>query len=174
MKIVEEQRAIYEALDEYRRRLTDIPDELFDRTPPSGGWSYAELYSHIMQASLGSSIASEKCCRNTNGVTKKGLNWNGLMFFLFGKFPKSTTPPPAAIADLAKKISKEDARNLIIKLRKRIDETTPLLSRANDNSKISHPLLGMLNARQWFKFTRIHLQHHLKQLDRIKKSFPHR
>jgi uncharacterized linocin/CFP29 family protein len=27
----------------------------------------------------------------------------------------------------------------------------------------------MLNAQQWFKFIRIHLQHHIKQLDRIKK-----
>lgn len=29
----------------------------------------------------------------------------------------------------------------------------------------------MLNAPQWFKFIRVHLQHHLKQLERIKNNF---
>jgi uncharacterized linocin/CFP29 family protein len=29
----------------------------------------------------------------------------------------------------------------------------------------------MLNAKQWFKFIRIHLEHHLKQLRRIKNKF---
>jgi hypothetical protein len=173
MNIIKEQQAIYEALDEYRRWLDEIPDERFDLIPPIGGWSYAEVYSHIMQASLGSSIATEKCCRNTGTDTNKGLNVKGWLAFLFNYFPKLKNKAPEAIANLTKKISKEEARNLIIRLRKRIDETMPLLTKASSSNKIAHPLLGMLNADQWLKFTRLHLQHHIKQLNRIKKSFPH-
>jgi hypothetical protein len=70
----------------------------------------------------------------------------------------------------ASKITKEDAKNLIIKCRKRVETTMPLIAASSPANKYKHPRLGMLNAKQWFKFIRIHLQHHLKQLDRIKRN----
>jgi hypothetical protein len=69
----------------------------------------------------------------------------------------------------ATKISKEDAKNLLIKCRKRVDETAPLIQQSSPGSRYKHARLGMLNAKQWFKFIRIHLYHHLNQLNRIKK-----
>jgi len=68
------------------------------------------------------------------------------------------------------KISKEDAKNLLIKCRGRIDDTTPLLKDSSPHSRYKHPRLGMLNAKQWFKFIRIHAEHHLRQLKRITKK----
>jgi hypothetical protein len=54
MNIGLQHKEIEAALDAYRSRLDIIPDNLFDVTPPGGGWSYAEVYSHILQATLGS------------------------------------------------------------------------------------------------------------------------
>ena len=68
------------------------------------------------------------------------------------------------------KISKEEAKNLIIKCRKRMDEMAAFIKDGQAVRRTQHPRLGMLTALQWFKFTRIHLQHHLKQLARINQN----
>ena len=175
MNVNNEHKAITDALDTYRHWLDEIPEEQFGQTPPIGGWSYAEVYSHILQASLGSSVAAEKCCRKTGVTTSKGLNLKGMFVFLMGSFPPGKRQAPPAVAALTKKIDKEEARNLIVRLRKRVEELAALMHHGgNNDNKISHPGLGMLNGPQWFKFLRIHLQHHIKQLKRIQNSFPQR
>ena len=58
MKISATRYAIEEVLDTYRNLLDTIPDDQFDVTPVDGGWSYSEVYSHILQATMGSTIAA--------------------------------------------------------------------------------------------------------------------
>lgn len=173
MNITKERRAIDEALDTYRQLLDTYTDETFITTPPMGGWSYAEVYDHIMKASLGSSIALERCTHNNCPPTKKGMNFWGYYLMLTGNFPPFKVEVPEAVAAkmAPKKIDIEEAKNLLIKVRKRVQETAKLIPDAGLKAKWEHPRLGMLNAEQWFKFIRIHLQHHLKQLERIKNNF---
>jgi len=172
MNLANERRAIDAALDAYRSRLDAIPDELFTQTPPGGGWSYAEVYSHIMQATLGSVIALERCNNNNCHPTTKGLTLLGRLMMTINRFPPVRVKVPAAVSAKMPvvKISREEAKNLIIKCRKRVDEIWPGVKDALPGSRHKHPRLGMLNARQWVKFIRIHLKHHLKQLDRIQKK----
>lgn len=174
MSIAKERRAITDALDSYREQLDTIPDDQFTETPPTGGWSYAEVYSHILMATLGSSIALERCSHGSCPPTKDGPTWEGRLLLLLGVFPPVKTKMPDAVADkmMPSKISKEEAKNLIIKCRKRMETTAPLIEASAAASRYKHPRLGMLNARQWFRFIRIHLQHHLKQLGRIKINLP--
>ncbi|TSD63925.1 DinB family protein [Inquilinus sp. KBS0705] len=173
MNIAKERRDIDAAIDSYRNWLDTVTDDEFAATPPMGGWSYAEVYDHIMKASLGASIALERCTHNNCPPTKKGMTFWGHYVILTGLFPQFKTRVPEAIAaKLApKKIDKEEAKNLIIKLRKRVDDTAALIPDAKSNARWQHPRLGMLNAQQWFKFIRVHLQHHLNQLNRIKNNF---
>lgn len=173
MNLQKERKAISIVLDEYRARLDTIPDALFTETPPGGGWSYAEVYSHILKASLSSSIALERCANNNCEPTTKGLTLLGRYVMLTGSFPPVRIKVPAAVEAKmpAEKISKEDAKNLVVKCRKRIDDMWPLIKASLPTSRIKHPRLGMLNAGQWYKFIRVHLQHHLKQLSRIEKKF---
>jgi hypothetical protein len=172
MTIAAERKAIETALDDYRNRLDVIPDDQFDVTPPGGGWSYAEVYSHIMQATLGSSIAAEKCSLSSCKLTAKGRSIIGFFVLTFNRFPPFPVKTPKAIAAInpVKKITKEEARNLLVKSRKRINDIADLLPNSLPNRRVKHPRLGMLNGRQWFKFILIHLNHHLKQLDRIEKK----
>jgi len=170
MKNHEVLAAINQSLDEYRGRLDTIPDEFFTQTPPKGGWSYAEVYSHILQADLGSSIAMERCVNGTAEPTKKGLNWLGRLFFIFNRFPPIKSPAPAGAAT-AKKIDKEEARNLIIKCRTRLHDISQKLDGFSKHHRVQHPRLGMLHAGHWFRFILIHTKHHLKQLNRIDAQF---
>ncbi len=172
MTVEAERRAIEAALDEYRNRLDAISDELFDRSPNGGGWSYAEVYSHIMQATLGSSIALEKCTTSSCVPTTRGRTPIGVFVFTFGIFPGRVKVPPAILEKSpVKKISKEEARNLIVKCRKRIDAVAKLIFDSKPNKRVKHPRLGLLNAAQWFKFILIHLKHHIRQLNRIENKF---
>ena len=173
MSILKERKNINAILDNYRNHLDTIPDELFDATPPAGGWSYAEVYSHIMQSTLASTIAMERCTHGTAKPTNKKLNFWGWFVMLAGRFPpvKLKVPPKVEAKLPTLKISKEEARNFIIKCRKRMDEMIPLTDTEVAIRRVKHPRLGMLSAAQWYKFIRIHLAHHLKQLDRIKKRF---
>jgi hypothetical protein len=168
LKINQERKRIEEALNQYRSLLDIIPDGQFALTPPKGGWSYAEVYSHILQADFSSLIASEKCARKTGTLTSKGTNLFGKFVLITGIFPRVKTDGEFPI--VAKRIDKEEARNLLIRVRGRLDCVVDLLYKAPKDYKIKHPRLGMLNAEQWLKFTRIHTEHHLKQLERIRKS----
>ena len=171
MNLLKERKSIDAALDSYRAQLDNIADEQFTETPPGGGWSYAEVYSHVLTATLGSSIALERCTHNNCPPTSKGPTLFGKFLLFTGVFPRVKEPKAVAQGMPAKKITKEDAKNLIVKCRKRIEGTTPLIKDSKPVSRHQHPRLGMLNAGQWFKFIRIHLWHHLKQLQRVKNKF---
>ncbi len=172
MSITSERKDIEATFDTYRSRLDTIPDDLFTVTPPGGGWSYAEVYSHILQANLGSSIALEKCTLSNCKPTSKGRTVLGFLVLSFGRFPPVRVKVRQAVAATMtiKKISKEEAKNLLIKCRKRINDVAPLIHGSSPHCRYKHARFGMMNARQWFKFILIHSTHHLKQLDRIQNK----
>ncbi len=173
MNIGTTQQQIGAVLDIYRSRIDAIADDLFNVIPPGGGWANAEVFSHILQADLGSTIAIEKCTRSSCKPTTKGRSFVGLLVLTLGRFPpvKVKVPEGMAAKNPVKNISKEEARNMLIKCRKRIDEVAPLIGKASPYCRIRHERFGMLNAWQWFRFILIHSRHHLKQLDRIEKKF---
>ena len=168
MNTLNERKVIDTVLNTYRARLDEIPDDKFTETPPGGGWSYAEVYSHILKATLASVIGLERCTAGNCEPTTKGLSKWGYYVMLMGAFPpfKIKVPPKVEARLPAEKITKEEAKNLIIKCRARVDEIMPLIKTSMPRSRYKHPRLGMLNAPQWLKFIRIHLEHHLKQLKR--------
>ncbi|QHS54490.1 DinB family protein [Mucilaginibacter sp. 14171R-50] len=173
MNPTKERRAIDNALDKYHELVDTYPDEQFAKTPPIGGWSYSEVYDHILKSTLAASIALERCTHNNCPPTKQGPNFWGRYLLITGLFPpfKVQVPQEVAAKIAPTKIDKEEAKNLLVKTRRRIDGVSMLISDAPKNARWQHPRLGMLNAAQWFKFIRVHLQHHLKQLDRIQNSF---
>ena len=171
MNLNKERKSIEAALDDYRSMLETIPDDVFTETPADGGWSYAEVYSHITKATLGASIALERCTHGSCEPTKKGLTLAGWYMMLTGTLLRSKAPAELEAKIPALKISKEEAKNALIKCRKRIDDTFPLIEKSSDSSRINHRKAGMLNAKQWLRFIRIHLYHHLGQIQRIEKKF---
>src|SRR4051812_45154130 len=99
MKPADERLAIEAALDTYRARLDDIPDEVFDVTPPQGGWSYAEVYDHMIKSTIGASIALEKSTQSSCAPTNKKPTLLGRLLLLFGRFPPVKTTVPDSVAD---------------------------------------------------------------------------
>ena len=171
MSIASDKQALEESLAVYRRKLDELPDDLFNQTPPSGGWSYAEVYCHILQANMGSLVAIERCINGTGQIDNKRPGLLATLVFLTGRFPPVRIKAPAKVASMVTKIDKEEARNNIIKVKKRVEQLMGAISKASSFIKVKHPRLGMLNARQWLRFINIHTRHHFRQIERIEKSF---
>ena len=169
MSVSSQQRAILQSVKEYSRLLEEISEEDFQRSPAAGTWSYAEVYSHIFKSNLYSLIAAEQCINGTAEKSSARTHWAVRLILLFGRFPPGKYKVPASIESLTAKISKEEARNLIVKFKTRLADIAPKVNKAKSYHKVKHPRLGLFNAGQWFRFIEIHTLHHQKQLERISK-----
>ncbi|MCZ4224309.1 DinB family protein [Pedobacter rhodius] len=162
--------SLHQIVNAYKAKLSSYADDIFQITPPINGWSYSEVYSHIFDSSLLSLIALENAARSKG--EDQPTHFSVKLILFFGSLPPAKKyKVPKRLAERVKKISKAEAMDFILEFEKTLDEVYPLLSVANLHSKTKHPRLGYLNAKQWLRFTEIHLKHHLKQLFRIEKSF---
>lgn len=158
-----------QSVEKYSRFLDGINDEDFLISPKEGIWSYSEVFSHVFQVNLASSIAVEKCIYGTGQINSDRIYWLAGLILLLGRFPPVKIKAPADIAAMVKKISKEEAKVLISKLNTRLQVIAPQIKNASFNQKVKHPRLGLLNAAQWFRFIEVHTLHHERQLTRITK-----
>jgi len=173
MSLQSQYRSLVGYVDNYSALLETLKDDEFQLNPAEGVWSYSEVYSHVFQANLGSLIAAEKCINGTAERDSSRIHWLAGLILFIGLFPPGKIKAPARIAAMVKKISKEEARNLIVKFRSRLELIAPEISKAAADRKVRHPRLGLLNAAQWFRFMQIHTRHHERQLDRIRVKLRH-
>ena len=162
-----QQRSILKSVDIYNSFLEELSEEEFQKIPAEGVWSYAEVYSHIFKANLASLIAAEQCINGTAEKNSAGTHWMVRLILFFGRFPPGKYKAPASIAGFTAVITKEEARNLMVKFKTRLASVTPSVSKATSWHKVKHPRLGLFNASQWFRFIQIHTLHHERQLLRI-------
>ncbi|MFM6954270.1 MAG: DinB family protein [Sphingobacteriaceae bacterium] len=160
---------IQESTARYEAFLDNLSETDFQQNPKAGGWSYAEVYSHIFEANLISLLALEKCVKGTAEENTKSMHPAVWLILFFGKFPPGKIKAPARIAAMVKQISPAEARKLMQAFNQRLLELVPKVSEASSTQKAKHPRLGLLTARQWLRFIEIHTKHHEKQLHRIAK-----
>jgi len=162
--------SLHQIVSAYKSRLSQYDDQIFETTPPIGGWSYSEVYAHIFDASLLSLIALDGCVKGKGEIRKTHIAVKFILFF--GSFPPAQKyKVPKRLEDRIKKITKTEALDFILEFEKSLEMVYPGIAVADKTIKTKHPRLGYLNAKQWFRFIEIHLKHHLKQLLRIEESF---
>jgi hypothetical protein len=162
--------SIQQIVDAYKSKLSNYPEDIFQSIPPIAGWSYSEVYSHIFDSSLLSLIALEHAA-NGKGENKPTHFIVKLILLLGSLPPAKKYKVPKRLAERVKKINKTEALDFVLEFEKALDDNYPLIANASVDCKTKHPRLGYLNAKQWLRFIEIHLKHHLKQLERIEKSF---
>jgi len=163
-------QSIIKTVAAYQAKLTAMGEEEFSLTPPIGGWSYSEVYSHIFDASLLSLIALSNCLNGDGEVKPTAFGAKVVLFF--GALPPGKKyKVPAKLAERVKKISPMAAQQFITDFEMQLAKVYPQLGGAELKVKTKHPRLGYLNAKQWLRFIEVHLKHHLKQLNRISNSF---
>jgi hypothetical protein len=168
MSVAASTQSILGAITEYQNFLTEVSEDEFQLAPAEKVWSYSEVFSHIIQANLRSLLAVQKCIYGKPGKSVN-LPLTSRVILFFGRFPPVKIKAPESIAALVRKMTKEEARNDLIRLRTKVMELGPKVSKSFRDCRMQHPRLGMLNAVEWWRFVEIHSHHHLKQLKRIKK-----
>jgi len=171
MKISKVNTAIHQIVAAYKAKSDHYPEAVFQATPPIAGWSYSEVYSHIFDSSILSVMALENCIAGKAEQQKTAFAVKLILFF--GSLPPQKYKVPSRLADRVKKITKVEALSFIHQFENALTKAHPGIAQADANQKTKHPRLGYLNAKQWLRFIEIHLKHHLKQLNRIEKSFLH-
>jgi len=157
-------------ISSYKSKLSFYTDDIFELTPPIGGWSYSEVYAHIFDASLLSLISLDDSI--TGKGEKEPTHFIVKLILLLGSLPPAKKyKVPKRLAARVKKINKPEALDFIIEFETALKKYYPKIATADLQLKTKHPRLGYLNAKQWLRFIEIHLKHHLKQLERIEKSF---
>jgi hypothetical protein len=153
----------------YEAFLKTVSEEAFVQKPAKDVWSYSEVYSHILGANYMSLIALEKCLNKTTDIKTRKPHWKVRLILFLGRLPPGKIKAPAHIAAAVKKISKEEASNLIIKFKKKLDTLLTDFKKFDPKYKVKHPILGFLDAKSWLRFIFIHTRHHEKQITRINK-----
>lgn len=163
-------KSIINIVTAYKSKLSAMGDESFKLTPPIGGWSYSEVYSHIFDSSLLSLIAIQKCLAKEGEIKPTPFATKLILFF--GMLPPGRKYKiPSRLADRVKKINIPAAQQFIIDFELQLAKICPQIPNADLKIKVKHPRLSYLNSKKWLQFIEIHLNHHLKQLQRIENSF---
>jgi hypothetical protein len=163
-------QSISKIVASYTTKLRLRGDEDFMLTPLIGGWSYSEVYSHIFDSSLLSLMALQNCINGKGIAATTPFGSKAVLFF--GMLPPGKKyKVPKKLADRVKKIDKITAEKLIADFELQLSAIDVQFDKVDETIKVLHPRLGYLNAKQWLRFIEIHLNHHLKQLGRIEKSF---
>ncbi len=171
MSIAHTHKTILDTVSAYEKLLTEVSDELFITTPQGGGWSYAEVFAHIFNSNITCIQAIDKCIQGVAVESDEGMSLGVRLVFFFGRFPPGKFKVPDRIKSQVRKISKQEAHELITLFKDQLSQITPLVENARSDQKIKHPRLGMLNAVKWYEFIDIHTRHHRKQLIRISSKY---
>jgi hypothetical protein len=165
-------RSIRNTVAVYEKLLANVSEETFQETPPNGGWSYAEVFSHIFSSNMSCLTAIEKCVAGTAIENNDSMPFSYRLVFFFGQLPPgSKFKVPDKLKDQVRKIDRGEAHTLVNNFLEKLESVAPTIPAASSTQRLKHPRLGMLNARKWLRFIDIHTRHHNKQLQRIAASF---
>lgn len=135
------------------------------KKPGDDIWSMGQLYNHLTSSGVNYHLKQLEQCISSDENAKKNKNFKSFITYnVLGKFPpiKVKVPPSDAYTPKQPK-SKEAVSEGLELIKQKMRETLPLLKNPKFNGKTAHPVLGFLNAAQWFKLVEMHFKHHLMQ-----------
>lgn len=154
----------------YQKQLHFLDEEIFQRSPSEGVWSYSEVYFHIFDASI---LSLNAMTDTVNGKgERRPTAFIVKLILFFGSLPPGKRfKAPKKLAARLKKISKAEAFILIDQFLIQLETDYTLIKNSDQRLKSPHPRMGYFSGFQWLRFIWIHLNHHLQQLHRIERSF---
>jgi hypothetical protein len=161
---------VQQIVQNYQLKLRDINEAQWQQTPAIGGWSYAEVYYHIFDASMLSLLQLIDSAEGKGKVKPTAFRVKAILFL--GMLPPGKRfKAPKLLTERLRKVSKNEILQMIETFLDRLEMAFQKIKSADLSIKAPHPVMGYLNSQHWLRFIGIHLNHHLKQLNRIEKSF---
>lgn len=140
----------------------------FQRKTSQVKWSIGEIYNHLCSSALNFHLQGvEKCLSSPQKGSK---NWSGKMVFLKGSFNNKKLKSymeeeftPTQPEDIAQ------AKDLMIRVLKQMDEYGKKITKESLSQKSEHPVLGFLNAKEWYELVIYHFEYHTKNKSKIEQ-----
>lgn len=160
-------RPVLDVINKYQEALRGFSEEEFCRKPEDGSWSVSEIYCHINQVNMRSLLAVEKCIYGRQVQRGYGVPLFTRAILYFGQFPPGSVKIPDNIAALVTVVSKEDARNELIRFVEKFNQILPKAKKCSPHNRVRHQRLGLLNCEEWIRFIEIYSKYHFKRLRRL-------
>jgi hypothetical protein len=155
------------------RNATESRDEQdFARAPDDGGWSLGQLCDHVSLVSSAFLDAAKALARG-EGEERGGSFLAAVMCGVFRSFPPVRLKVPTNLPDEVKRaaapdsLAKADALERLATVMQRTRILCDAVAAAPRGLRSEHPVLGWINARQWYQLSEMHMRHHLRQLRRL-------
>jgi hypothetical protein len=169
MTKTEEISRLQEAFTAVENAAANFPKERFSQRPENGKWSVAENIEHLLLTSK--AVASL-------------LGKPEFMLEKWGRHRADTLPYETWLANYEHKLQNTNLttnpmapqdfpsreillENLRATHQKFLERATDMTEEELDTYQIPHPLLGLLNCREFIYFTTFHELHHLKAIQRL-------
>jgi hypothetical protein len=137
---------------------------------PEGKWSAAQVMEHLTLTYTGTSYALRKClAAGQPSATRPSLRQRLITFWVVGRghFPRGIEAPAhvrpkggpegKSVSEALEQLAAMDA--VISECEQRFGPKTKVLN---------HPILGPFTTPEWRRFHRLHAQHHVPQIQRLR------
>lgn len=163
----------FEQLEQMRERLeeelTQRPEALLRQPPPSGGWSILQVVSHLVEAETGTLGYMRKKSAPATQLPRAGVSCEirSLLLTAALRSPfRFRVPKP--IAQNPELHSRDESLEQWHRVRSEWRFFLGEFPQPLENRQIfRHPVAGRMNLDQTLRFLRDHLEHHLRQVERI-------
>jgi len=155
--------------ERWMRALESFDAQAFTRLPSAGGWRAGQVFDHVVGASA---IILDQVQLCIDGEAEElGFRLKPALLLLYGSIPpvRIKVPRAPALAKIAQPETRSQlaAREGLEALALRTRSLARPAGEASKRLKRPHPIVGPLDASQWFQFNEMHLRHHLRQLARL-------
>ncbi len=169
MGLESDTRALHTALNRIEEMLGWPEERLYARAEAVSGWSPAQHVEHALIA-LRRVLAGASDLRSGTGeaIKPKGrLSLQGRALLLAGWIPrgKAQSPEFAVPDDIPSRAAMRDSHAAACERFAALAPTAGTLKQVP--GVIDHPLLGPMSAAQWWRFARVHTEHHLTIIDDV-------
>ena len=156
--------------DEYRHlgrfyddveTLLEWPDDvLFQTNEDVSAWSPAQQLFHILRANAMMFKGIQLICHGHRMTENEGGPNDAGRYVLTHGFVRGRAKAPDAVVP-PDAVSREDLQDSLARSRRKYAETEAFLPQIPAaTGRLSHHLLGMLNASEWLRLARVHSEHH--------------
>lgn len=159
------QKDLHRVFTDLYRSLESYSDSDFLSKKDESTWSLGQMYEHISSASKKFFLANvQRCIDQRKGQEGGEMTEYGIGMYKLGSFPdmKIKIPKVFGEPEIIPQ-AKEQYKTEIKEILQGVDAITAQVELASDTYKVGHPVLGYLNAKEWFQNLEMHTRHHLKQ-----------
>lgn len=152
-----------EAFYEEAERMLAWPDErLFGKAPGVSGWSAAQHLEHLAKVNGRTFKGLRLLAEGKMPPVQGRVNLLGWLLLWMGRLPRGRAQAPA-FSHPSADLSREELARSLARNRQAMAALEPFLSLLPHlEGRMPHQIFGMLDARQWLRFVRVHSAHHLR------------